>query len=151
MMPLSDHLSLVVFDMAGTTLVDRGEIEDCFHEACMKTGLEVSRDRINAMMGWSKILVFQTFWKEELGEDHPELDAKVTASYDLFRNILEDFYRNEPLEPTVGAVETINWLRSNGVKVVLNTGFYRVVTDIILARLGWDRGLNAERAVRIRL
>ncbi len=144
-MNLSDHISLVVFDMAGTTLVDRGEIEDCFHEACRRTGLDVSRDRINAMMGWSKIVVFQTFWKEHLGEDSSELEAKVKASYDLFRELLEDFYRTQPLQPTEGAVDTIHWLRSNGVKVVLNTGFYRVVTDIILSRLDWDRGLNADR------
>lgn len=143
-MPISDHISLVVFDMAGTTFVDRGEIEECFLEACQRSGLDVTGAQINAMMGWSKIVVFQTFWKEKLGENHPDLDAKVTESYDLFREILENFYRNETLHPTEGAVETINWLRANGVKVVLNTGFYRVVTDIILAKLGWDKGLNAQ-------
>jgi phosphonatase-like hydrolase len=144
-MNISEHISLVVFDMAGTTLFDQGEVEDCFARACEQTGLEVSRDRINAMMGWSKITVFETFWKEELGADHPELAAKVRESYDVFRDVLEDFYQSHDLMPTVGAVETIKWLRANGVKVVLNTGFYRVVTDIILAKLGWDKGLNADR------
>jgi phosphonatase-like hydrolase len=146
-MPLSDHISLAVFDMAGTTFVDRGEIEDCFLEACQRSGLDVTGPEINAMMGWSKIAVFQAFWEQRLGSGHPELEARVNASYDLFRDILEDFYRKTELQPTEGAVETINWLRSNGVKVVLNTGFYRVVTDIILAKLGWDKGLDAEHVV----
>lgn len=144
-MKISDHISLVVFDMAGTTLFDRGEVEDCFAEACERTGLEVSRKRINAMMGWSKIVVFQAFWEEKLGEGHPDFAAKVQESYDTFRDVLESYYRDNELRPTEGAIETINWLRTNGVKVVLNTGFYRVVTDIILAKLGWDKGLNADR------
>jgi len=140
---LSDKIKMVVFDMAGTTVVDRGEIEDCFFEACIKTGLEATREQINAMMGWSKIVVFQTFWKEKLGADNPELETRVQESYDLFRDLLEEHYRTTDQFPTEGAVETINWLRDNGVKVVLNTGFYRVVTDIILNKLGWDKGLDA--------
>lgn len=147
-MPISDHISLVVFDMAGTTIVDRGEVKDCFLGACQQSGLDVTGAQINAMMGWSKVVVFQTFWQEKLGEHHPDLDAKVKESYDLFRQILENFYRNATLHPTEGAVETINWLRANGVKVVLNTGFYRAVTDIILAKLGWDIGLNADRVAQ---
>ena len=42
-------------------------------------------------------------------------------------------------------METIAWLRQNGVKVALTTGFYRVVTDIILEKLGWDKGLDENR------
>lgn len=142
---LSDNISLVVFDMAGTTMVDNGEIEDCFFDACIKNGLKVTREQINAMMGWSKIVVFQTFWKEKLGEGHPELDQKVQESYDLFRELLENHYRTTDQHPTEGALETIAWLRQNGVKVALTTGFYRVVTDIILEKLGWDKGLDEYR------
>lgn len=139
---LSDKISLVVFDMAGTTMVDNGEIEDCFYEACLQNGLKVSREQINAMMGWSKIVVFQTFWKKKLGADHPDLDDKVEESYNTFRDLLEAHYENTDQHPTEGAVDTINWLRENGVKVALTTGFYRVVTDIILEKLGWDEGLD---------
>lgn len=141
---LSDKISLVVFDMAGTTIVDNGEIEDCFYEACAQSGLKVSRDKINAMMGWSKIVVFQTFWREKLGKDHPDLEDKVEESYNTFRDLLEAHYENTDSKPTEGAVEVINWLRENGVKVALTTGFYREVTDIILENLGWDEGLDED-------
>ncbi|MCF8465212.1 MAG: HAD hydrolase-like protein [Flavobacteriales bacterium] len=139
---LSDKISLVVFDMAGTTMVDNGEIEDCFLEACVQNGLNVTRPQINAMMGWSKIAVFQTFWRKKLGENHPDLEDKVEESFYTFKDLLEAHYENTKQHPTEGAVEVINWLRKNGVKVVLNTGFYREVTDIILENLGWDEGLD---------
>jgi phosphonatase-like hydrolase len=139
---LSDKIELVVLDMAGTTVVDNGEIEDCFLEACQQTGLNVTREQINSMMGWSKITVFQTFWRRKLGADHPDLDDNVEESYNAFRDLLEAHYESTDQFPTVGAVETMAWLRQNGVKVVLNTGFYREVTDIILEKLGWDEGLD---------
>ena len=66
----------------------------------------------------------------------------VETSYQCFKELLESHYIERELYPTEGAVETINWLRYKGIKVVLTTGFYRVVTDIILKKLGWDKGLN---------
>lgn len=139
---LSDKIALAVLDMAGTTVVDNGEIEDCFLEACQQTGLNVTREQINSMMGWSKIAVFQTFWRRKLGAEHPDLEDKVEESYNAFRDLLEAHYESAELFPTEGALETMAWLRKNGVKVVLNTGFYREVTDIILEKLGWDEGLD---------
>ena len=139
-----EKISLVVFDMAGTTVLDRGEIETCFYEACTQTGLAgVTRADINAMMGWSKIEVFKKFWTEELGNDHPKVDSRVTDSYERFKDLLETHYRESEQQPTSGTVQTINWLREGGVKVALTTGFYRAVTDIILNKLRWDQGLDA--------
>lgn len=77
-------IKLAVFDMAGTTVRDEREVEKCFFEAIQATNLSISTEKINSMMGWSKILVFETIWREELGEDHPEYSAKVKASYDFF-------------------------------------------------------------------
>jgi phosphonatase-like hydrolase len=139
---LSDKISLVVFGMAGTTMVDNGEIEQCFLEACSQNGLNVSRAQIKSMMGWSKIMVFQTFWRKKLGSDHPDLDDKVEESYNTFCDLLEAHYENNPQFPTEGALEVFEWLRDNGVKVAVTTGFYREVTDIILEKLGWDEGLD---------
>lgn len=132
---LSNLISAVVFDMSGTTLTDFGEVEDCFYQAITDSGLQVSRERINSMMGWSKIRVFETIWKEELDPDHPELTEKVQSSFARFREILEGYYHTERVELSPGTAETWEWLRREGVQIVLTTGFYREVADIILDRL----------------
>ncbi len=38
----------------------------------------------------------------------------------------------------------VDWLNAQGIKIALNTGFYREVTNIILDRLGWNEGLNEQ-------
>ncbi|MBK8491406.1 MAG: HAD family hydrolase [Saprospirales bacterium] len=137
-----NKIKLVVFDMAGTTVRDDHEVESCIFGAAEATGLEVSWDRVHEMNGLPKKQVFEMLWAEAIGADHPDFESNVETSFSVFRKILEDFYRTEPVSPTEGAVETITWLRSQGIKVALNTGFYREVANIILKRLQWDQGLD---------
>ncbi|MEB3213965.1 MAG: HAD family hydrolase [Leptolyngbyaceae bacterium] len=136
-------LKLVLFDMAGTTIRDDQEVEQCFMDAADATGLVVERDRIVGMMVWSKRRVFQTLWAEQWEGNPVELEQRVDASYSKFKGLLEDHYRTQPVVPTEGCLELFDWLRQQGIAIGLNTGFYREVTTIILRRLGWDRGLDA--------
>ncbi|MGV3561151.1 HAD family hydrolase [Larkinella arboricola] len=138
-----NSFQLVVFDMAGTTVQDQHEVERCFAQAASQTDLIVSDERILAMQGLSKRFVFETLWSEQLGTTTPdELKAKVDHSYQLFTEILENHYRTQPIRPTEGCLETFDFLRNNGIKIALTTGFYRKVTDIILEKLGWLEGLD---------
>ncbi|MFN8355596.1 MAG: HAD hydrolase-like protein [Spirosomataceae bacterium] len=136
-------IQLVVFDMAGTTVQDHHEVEKCFAQACRDTGLVVSDERILALQGYAKNKVFQLLWSEQIGEEHPEYTENVALSYDTFRLILEEHYRLNPVLPTEGCLETLAWLREKNIKIALTTGFYRKVTNLILDKLGWLNGLDA--------
>ena len=138
------NVQLVVFDMAGTTIKDNDEVLDCFLKAAQQTGLQASKDSCNPMMGWSKKLVFQTLWKQQLENNDPSYAEKVETSFTKFKAILENYYRTQPVQPTQGCLEMFAWLKSQNIKIALNTGFYREVTNIILNRIGWDKGLNEE-------
>ncbi len=137
-------LRLVVFDIAGTTVRDNNEVLHCFADACRREGIAAEASRLNALMGVSKLEVFKILWLEQLGTGAaPERIAEKAAhAFDTFRNILEDYYHNHPVEPTDGALEVFDWLHSRGIPIALNTGFYRSVTDIILGKLGWLQGLD---------
>lgn len=137
-------IQLVVFDMAGTTVKDNDEVLACFLEAAIATGLEAGRAEVNPMMGWPKKRVFETLWRQQIGERHPDYWMKVNDSFEKFKFLLEEHYRTQPVEPTEGCLEVFEWLRSQHIKIALNTGFYRAVTNIILHRLGWDQGLNED-------
>jgi phosphonatase-like hydrolase len=141
-------VKLIVFDIAGTTVRDRDEVLLCFRDACRQTGILASDDRLNALMGVSKLEVFKILWQEQL----PDTAAAVIAenadrSYLVFREILETYYHQAAVEPTEGALQTFQWCREQGIKIALNTGFYRVVTDIILARLGWEVGREIDLVI----
>lgn len=135
-------IELVVFDMAGTTVRDEGEVQKCFLAAIQDTDLEVDAPTINSMMGWPKKQVFETLWQQKLGADHPDYSTAVATSYDNFKHILEHHYQTQGAEPTEGCLAVFEWLKAQSIKIALNTGFYREVTDIILDRLGWRQGLN---------
>jgi phosphonatase-like hydrolase len=139
-------IKLVMFDMAGTTVQDNDEVLFCFAAACKQEGLLVEDKRLNALMGVSKLEVFQILWSEVLGKEIQQqiIETKAQHSFLAFCEILEDYYRSQPVIPTEGTLEVFEWLRHRDIKVALNTGFYRLVTDIILNKLGWLAGLDAQ-------
>lgn len=139
-------IRLVMFDMAGTTVRDNNEVLHCFVEACRTLGIEAADKRLNALMGVSKLEVFHLLWREQLGDatDAAVIAKKAAHSFEVFSDILENHYRTHPVEPTEGALEAFDWLRERDIKIALNTGFYRAVTNIILNKLGWLAGLNAD-------
>ena len=101
------EIKLIVFDMAGTTVRDENEVLHCFFEAANQTGLVADAEKVNAMMGLPKKVVFQTLWEDQIGTDHPDYEANVEKSYDCFRAVLEHHYRNQPVEPTEGCLDCI--------------------------------------------
>lgn len=140
-----NQIELVVLDMAGTTVADQHEVEACFAKAARLTGIEATEEEILAVQGLAKRFVFQLFWRKQLGESHPEIERRVDESYALFKEILEEHYHTHPVIPTEGCLTLFNYLRENNIKIALTTGFYRVVTDIILDKLGWLEGLDENR------
>lgn len=139
--PPLNMIKLIVFDIAGTTVRDNNEVLYCFRKACQQTGLIIQDSRLNALMGVSKLEVFKILWKEQVpGFDESKIIAQADASFVCFKEILEDYYLTHPVEPTLGSVGVFAWCKEVGIKIALNTGFYRKVTDIILQRLGWVVG-----------
>lgn len=137
-------IQVVIFDMAGTTVTDRHEVEQCFAQAARETGLVVSDERILAMQGLAKRYVFETLWTEQLGADHPAIKAHVDTSYGCFTEVLENHYHTHDILPTEGCLAAFAFLRERNISIALTTGFYRKVTDIILKKLGWFEGLDAQ-------
>lgn len=148
-----NRLKMVVFDMAGTTVQDNHEVEDCFAMAANDCGIEMSEAEIKSVQGWSKRFVFETYWKKQYPMNSAEFLEHVNVSYNRFKEILEHHYLTEAVYPTEGCLDVFEWLRQNNIRIALTTGFYRKVTSIILNKLGWLDGLdsnykrNDERAI----
>ena len=142
---MEKNIELVIMDMAGTTFVDSHEVEACFAKAAKETQLQMTDEEVLSTQGWKKQYVFETFWERQIGSRNGEWAEQVDNSFEVFKNILEQFYEDNPIEPTVGALDTFAYLKERDVKIALTTGFYRKVTDIILEKLGWLDGLDEQR------
>jgi phosphonatase-like hydrolase len=133
------NYSLVVFDMAGTTVRDKGDVADAFMRAFQQFEIEVPEEEVNKVMGWRKIDAIQLL----LSKYHPAKEkisqVLVDQIHDLFIDNMVTFYeQDEELQPMQDAEELFTSLKEKKLKVALNTGFTRRITDVILKKLQWD-------------
>ncbi|MBF4600614.1 HAD family hydrolase [Frigoribacterium sp. VKM Ac-1396] len=128
-------IELVVLDMAGTTVVDDGVVEQAFARVADRVDLGPTLTRDEALqyvrdtMGRSKIEVFR-----HLTGGDEQLAQRANEQFEVAYGELVDESGVEPIE---GAGGVIDALRASGVSVVLTTGFSPVTRDRLLDSLGW--------------
>jgi len=128
-----DLPKLVVFDMAGTTVEDRGEVPAAFTAALRLHGIEVTEEQVRAVRGASKRqAVF------DLLPQAPDRSERAERVYASFKEELARRFA-AGVRPIAGAVEAFAWLRQREVRVALNTGFDRDIVELLIAALKWKR------------
>ncbi len=133
------NYSLVVFDMAGTTVRDKGNVADAFISAFQKFGIEVPEEEVNKVMGWRKIDAIQLLLSKYHTGKPEDNKVLVDQIHDMFIDNMVTFYeRDEDLQPMQYAEELFTSLKQKNIKVALNTGFTRRITDVILKKLEWN-------------
>ncbi len=134
---MAKGVQMVVFDIAGTTLKDNGEIALAFQSAFLESGYEVSLERINLLMGYQKPEAIAKILGETNGDQSVVADL-VPGIHKRFTGLLTDYYGNAPgIEPLPYVTDVFTWLHQNGIRIGLNTGFSKDITGVILQRLGW--------------
>lgn len=134
------NVSLVVFDIAGTTVSDKGNINECFRDAFAAEGLTVAAEDVDQVMGYRKIEAVEIIVnKYTINEGFGQYD-RIQRIHDRFTEAMVNFYtNNKELTPMPFAEELFEMLNANDIRVALNTGFTRVITDAILVNLKWDQ------------
>ena len=129
------NIKLVVFDIAGTIIEDRGEVITAFGSALEKTAIPFTVDELKEWKGASKLEVIRHFVERE--NSGKSLSAnEVERSYKLFLSELEDLYRRH-IHPIPGAEATFAWCRERGIQLATTTGFCSEISDLVLDGTGW--------------
>jgi phosphonatase-like hydrolase len=132
---------LIVFDMAGTVIEDAGEVPAAFTAVLRNHEIEITSDSLRDVRGASKREVIQRFVERQLGGSKADVLARSEEIYNSFRSTLAGMYEKDGVQEIAGTTETFTWLQQRGVRVALNTGFDRTITDILLKTMSWDRDL----------
>ncbi len=148
---------LAVFDLAGTTVFDEGDVvAHALRSALIdEAQLETTIEQINRVMGIAKPLAIASLLRdaERIADqpdpaDQAQAAALVARIHQRFVRGMIDHYRQSPSVCEMpGATQTFQRLRSNGIKVALNTGFSRDITDTILNRLGWSERIVIDASI----
>jgi phosphonatase-like hydrolase len=128
---------LVVFDLAGTTIKDGGQVPAAFGAALAERGVAITSAELAGIRGASKREAIARFIPKSAGHA-----AETAAAYASFRRHLERIY-TDTLEPVQGAGDAFAAFRRAGVRIALTTGFDRDTTMLLLSALGWDRLADA--------
>jgi phosphonatase-like hydrolase len=132
-------IDLVVFDLAGTTVHDGDAVQASFRATLAAWGIEADPAVVNSVMGLPKpeaIRVLLEQFGQGRGVD-PSAE-NIHAIHEDFTGRMRTYYATNPAVREIpGAAAAFAALRGVGIKVALNTGFYRPIADVLLTRLGW--------------
>ena len=132
------NIALVVFDMAGTTIEDSGQVPEAFTTVLRRHGIEITDDALRAVRGASKRDAIRHF----VARHHTTgIDALTEDIFTDFRDYLSQLFKAGGVKPIAGAGEIFTWLRGRGIKIALTTGFDRLTTELIVDAVGWRDGI----------
>ena len=134
-----NDIDLVIFDMAGTTILDAGQVPEAFSTVLGAHGIEVTDEALRAVRGASKREAIRHFVECQLPGDVKEVNTRTEKIFASFREHLASKYTESGVSSIPGAVETFAWLRGQVFKIALNTGFDRTITTLLLQAMGWDK------------
>jgi len=136
---MQSNFQLVVFDMAGTTIQDKSNVAEAFMYAMQKHGYPITKDQANKVMGYKKIIAINDLLQSNYAGSIVENENLINEIHDTFIETMIDFYEHsKEILPMESAESIFKWLQENDIKVALNTGFSKQITDTILERVGWN-------------
>lgn len=137
------RIRLVVFDIAGTTVKDENYVHQTLINSMQKYGYTVSIEEANAVMGYPKPYAIRELLKIKEEDSNKINDGFVTKIHEAFVAEMIAFYKSDPnVVPINNAEETFILLKKLNIKVALDTGFSKEITDVIINRLNWkENGL----------
>lgn len=123
---------LAIFDLAGTTVVDLNAVAHCLIAALGAAGVDLSVAEANEVMGIPKPVAIAQILDGrgsdlDPGPIHADFQARMIA-----------FYQSADVREFDGVSQLFRDLRSQGIRVAVDTGFDRLTTNTLLSRLPWD-------------
>ena len=135
------EVQLVVFDLAGTMIEDAGQVPAAFTAALRSHGIEITSDSLREVRGASKREAIQRLVECRTGASNADALVQTESVYNSFRGTLAGMFEQDGVREIAGATETLVWLKRRGIRIALNTGFDRTITELLLNSMPWGQDL----------
>lgn len=131
-------IELAVFDLAGTTVKDNQDVQRVLQQTLSKFDTYITLDEARAVMGLPKPVAIRQLLRSYSDDLEMISNDRINSIHQVFVEDMIAFYREDSsVTETEGVSETFQILKQNGVKVAIDTGFDRAITNVLLTRLGW--------------
>jgi len=139
------HISMVVFDMAGTTVDEGNVVYRTLHKAIEKYCPAVSFEEV-LLLGAGKEKL-QAIKETLAGTNNNLSEEDIQIIFKDFLRLLEKAYEHLMVIPTSNTERLFQELRSLGILVVLNTGYNFATASSLIQKLNWQKGVHYDLLV----
>ncbi|WP_438874055.1 phosphonatase-like hydrolase [Tenacibaculum piscium] len=137
-------IDMVVFDMAGTTVDEQNVVYKTLHKAIVAANVEVS---LETVLEYGAGKEKHKAIKDVLTHLKSDKLKDSQTIFDNFKKLLAVAYANLEVKPIKGVENVLLDLRSEGIKVVLNTGYDRKTATLLLDKLEWDEKIHYDALI----
>ncbi|WP_420882521.1 phosphonatase-like hydrolase [Tenacibaculum piscium] len=137
-------IDMVVFDMAGTTVDEQNVVYKTLHKAIQNFNVEVS---LETVLEYGAGKEKHKAIKDVLTHLKSDKLKDSQIIFDNFKKLLAVTYANLEVKPIKGVENVLLNLRSEGIKVVLNTGYDRKTATLLLDKLEWDEKIHYDALI----
>ncbi len=142
---MSRKYSMVVFDMAGTTVDEDNLVYKLMHQMLVNDGYECTLEMVLALgAGKEKRQAFKDLLID-LGVFAPDNIAK--RLHESFQLNLVEAYQSMDVKPMPYAERVFGELKNRNIKVVLNTGYDANIASLLLEKLNWHVGETVDAII----
>lgn len=131
-------MNLVVFDLAGTTIKDNQDVHRVLQNTLSKFGVSISLADANEVMGISKPVAIRMLLNKCYRDASLVTAGQIDEMHKQFIEEMIAFYEHDA---EVGEKDDVSntfaMLKEKNIKVFVDTGFDRLITDVILKRVAW--------------
>lgn len=138
------EIEMVVFDMAGTTVDEQNVVYKTLHKAIIAANVEVS---LETVLEYGAGKEKHKAIKDVLTHLKSDKLKDSQTIFDNFKKLLVVAYEFLEVKPIKGVEKVLLNLRSEGVKVVLNTGYDRKTAALLLDKLQWDEKIHYDALI----
>ncbi len=135
-----DHIELVMFDMAGTTVDDRSMgpslVVTSFVESFAQAGIHIAPEQVHQHRGKEKRNAILALLREQDTASELGLQKHAATIYATFVSQLNAAV--DRLHEMQGTREVFRFLRARGIRIGVGSGFPQEVVQAIISKLGWD-------------
>jgi phosphonatase-like hydrolase len=138
-------ISMVVFDMAGTTVNEDNVVYKTLQKVINTKGFDFTLDQVLAEgAGKEKLEAIQSILKVYVRNTDRNLASEI---YSDFMVLLSRAYEEIKVLPQPNAEELFQILKKRNIRIVLNTGYDANTAALLVKKLGWVKGIHYDSLI----
>ncbi len=137
-------INMLVFDMAGTTINEKGIVYETLYDTMSNFGLNVSRNEIYKWHGLNKYEVLNNYLtndKKVSDEINNCIREQLYSNFDS--NLKERYFTSSNLDLIDDNLPILfDKLRKKNIKIALNTGYSKEIQESIIKKLNMNEFID---------